>query len=198
MNPIYLASGEAITIQANSTIASITPGQPYVVQTTAAHGLSTGALVQLSCMAGAIFTATVINSTSFSLNETASGGAIFTPASGTVQHVGQATTPVATDGTQIPSGTSFAYHFTFNSLTGTGTARGQFEDADQTNFTDARPGPSFCTTPGPITNQSPESYSATSSQWPGMRVSSTGDTMRAKVFVSGGPGTAINFTAFLQ
>lgn len=191
---IAIASGKVKTIQAASTIASIQYGSPYVVKTTAAHDLETGDMVQLSPLPGLTFTTTVIDSETFSLNETANGGLIWTPVSGSVTHVGYATAAVATDGTQIPPGTNFSMHFSINTLNA-GYIRCEFEDSDEASFNDRLPGPSFCSPAAPIT--SGDSYSAPVSQWPGMYISGTGDVMRCKVFLNGGPGASANFSAFL-
>ena len=192
MDPIYLATGKVKTIRPDVPIEFIQGGSPYVVTTTQPHQLESGDLVQLSFVPAFVFTITVFSATKFWLNETLQGGLLLNSQTATVKHLGYTTNAFRTDQSAIPPGTQFYYSCAFNNLN-QGCARVEFDDT--ADYNDGPPGPAYCTSPGPI---SQDSFTAPSYAWQGMNVSQPGNNMRCKVFLTGGPGSQVNFTAFLH
>jgi hypothetical protein len=107
MPQLNLATSKSKTIQPNATISGATNAAPIVVATAAPHGLESSDIVQISGVGGngnanGLFAVTVVDSTHFSLNNSAGSGAY--TSGGTCAHAGYATPGLLADNTVFVNG----------------------------------------------------------------------------------------------
>lgn len=202
MSQLNFATAKVKTIQASSTITAATNAAPIAVTTSAVHGLETGDVVVISGSVGNLaangkFVITKTSTTAFTLNNSNGSGAW--TSGGTVAHVGFATAAVLTDNTIFTSAPAFTLQARIESLTSGANVRVEFQDTADSLFVTAYPVVIF-QAPGPIAANfsADKMFTAKYYDVPDVRIASSGDNMRAVVYVSGGPGAVCQFSAWLQ
>ncbi len=201
MSQLNFALAKVKTIQANSTITAATNASPIAVTTSAAHLLETGDIVQISGSVGNTaangkFVVTKTGATTFTLNNSNGNGAW--TSGGTVVHLGFATAAVLVDNTVFTSAPDFTLQARFEALTSGAKARIHFIDSADSLFVTAQPVLTF-QAPGPIASNlsADKMFSAKSYDVPDVRIAASGDNMKVDVYISGGPGASLQFSAWL-
>jgi hypothetical protein len=203
MSQTNFLTAYALTLQASSTVSAMTGANALIaVTTSAAHGLVTNDIVQISGVAtpaGAAngqWVITVTSTTAFTLNNSLGSGTW--SSGGTVAHIGHASPAVLVDNTVFSSyPTQWMLQARVEALASGSNARLLFTDAADSAFVTEQPGPAFCVA-GAVSKSADVMHSAKYEDYPDMRMASSGDNFRIKIFVSGGAGSTATVSAWLR
>lgn len=195
---ISIASSKLKTLQSNITITAASNAAPIAITASAAHGLETGDILQISAVTGnlaanGLHIVTVVDSTHFSLNQSNGSGAWVS--GGTCAHIGFQPASIAVDNTvYAASNPSWSLNIDIFALTAGSSIRAHFQDSANGTFVDAQPGPTFGF-PGALNGL--KQFSASWKDFT-LNFGNAGNSARLLLFISGGPGSSATFTATLS
>jgi hypothetical protein len=202
MSQITICTAASRVIQPNATVVGTSSSAGLIeVQTSGAHGLLTGDIVQNAGIGGTVeadgqHVVTKVDATHFTLN-----GSIFTNAftsGGQVVHLGFVLGTIATDNTVFTTPPDFSLAVRLENLSYGSNVRVIFEDSVDSAFATAQPllvvqsGPGAATTDGEkmlCVKKRDECCDA--------RFGVAGAVLRAKVFISGGAYSSAQLSAWL-
>lgn len=201
MAQLNFALASALTIQANATVSAMTGVNALIaVTTSAAHGLNTGDIVQISGVASPAGAAngqwviTKTSATAFTLNNSLGSGTW--ASGGTVVHIGTSSPALLVDNTVFTAVPNFTLFGRVEVLTGS-NVRFAFFDAADASFVTEQPLFAFEDVAGVA-----KSYDVTESHkyedLPDARMAASGDNLRVKIYLNGGPGATATWSAWLR
>lgn len=202
MAEISIKSGKVKTLQANVTISGAVAATGLIKLTTSAvNALETGDIVQISGVTGTTeangqFVITVVDTTHFSLNNSVFLNAYVS--GGTGVHIGYATAATLVDNTVFASVPDYTLQARIESLSSGSNARIGFFDAVDLAFVTEQPLKVFQVA-GPVASNLSADVMFTAKRYdtPDTRMGASGDNLRVKIYISGGPGSVAQFSAWL-
>lgn len=199
MSQIAFLTAKTKTLAANGTITGGTNAGPIVITSTA-HGLETGDIVQISGVVGLTaangrYTITKVDANSYSLNNS-KGNAAYS-SGGTAVHIGFACAAVLVDNTVFTSVPDFTLKFAAESMSSITGVRAEFTDSADSSFVTEQPLVVFALA-GTLGLANGRKYSAKKADLPDARMAASGDNMRLKMYLSGGPGATGQFSAWIE
>jgi len=201
MSQLNLILAKAKTLVANGTITAMTGVNALIQCTVTAHGLETGDIVQISGVASPAggangqWVVTKVDANNFTLNNSLGTGTW--ASGGTVVHIGFATPALLVDNTVFASAPDFTLQGRIESLSSGSNARMLFTDAADAAFVTEQPLAAFHQ-PGAIAVSYDVTKSYKKEDTVDARIAASGDNFRAKLYISGGPGSKATFSAWLR
>ena len=199
MSQLSFALAKVKTLLANITITGAATSSGVINIAATGHGLETGDIVQISGVTGTVeangqWVVTVPDANHFKLNNSTFANAY--TAGGTAVHIGFATSAVLVDNTVFASYPNFAIQGRIESLSAGSNARMVFTDAADSAFVTEQPLEVV-----QVKGLVGLSYDKVSTRkWydiPDARLAASGNNLRLKMYISGGPGSVCQFSAWL-
>jgi hypothetical protein len=200
MSQINFATAASRTLQPNVEITAASDAAPIAVTTSAAHGLVTGDIVQVSGVTGNLaangqWVVTKVDSTHFSLNNSIGSGAYSSGGNGV--HLGFIIGAIAVDNTVFSTPPDFSLTARLESLSAASNIRIMFEDATDVNYLTAEPLTVIQFGPGSGGDDGELTFTKKRGEMPDTRIAISGATLRAKAYVSGGAFSSAELSAWL-
>ena len=202
MPQINLATSKSKTIQSNAAVAGATNASPIVVATASAHGLESGDIVQISGVGGngnanGQWVTTVVDSTHFSLNNSAGSGSY--TSGGTAVHAGYATPGLLVDNTVFVNGVSgvdWTVKLQVQSASAGSSGRFDFYDTGDASFATEEPVARLGWLGG-VSPSADKTMSFKKASAPDTRLGSAGNYLRVKLFGLA-VGASAQFSAWVE
>jgi hypothetical protein len=198
---ITIAQSKVKTLVSNIVITGAASSGGLIALTASGHGLESNDIVNASAIGGVPaatgqWTVTVLSSSVFTLNNSVFGGTY--TSGGLAVHVGFSASAI-TDNVAIgnPAPDSTTLKVQLSSLSPAASVRFAVFDAYDAGFTSEEPIASF-NAAGSTNPSADEMWNLRLPQTPDWRIGNSGDVVRIKALISGGPGTSATFSAWIE
>ncbi len=202
MSQLSICSTASRVIQPGVTVIGTSNSSGLVeIQTSTAHGLLTGDIVQDSGIGGTVeangqFVITKVNSTHFTLNGSQYANAFTT--GGEVVHLGFVAGSILTDNTVFATPPDFTLAARLESLSYGSNVRLEFQDAVDSAFSTALPLVTAQAGPGGESTDGERMLVVKKRQdAPDARLAVAGSNVRLKVYISGGAFSSVQLSSWL-
>lgn len=199
MSQTAFVTGKTKTILADLTITAAVSAGGLVKLTSAAHGLETGDILQISGIVGTVeangqWVITKVDANTFTLDNSVFATAY--TSGGTAKHIGWACAGVNVDNTVFATKPDFTLQARVETLSSGANVRVKFEDAADTAFVTFQSLATFQAA-GPIVSSADKMFTARAADMPDARMTASGNTFRVKFYISGGAGKAAKLSAWM-